>query len=399
MMRRIPAFFAVLLLVLAVGTLSAQDLRRTVFPQMAVGGGWSCDFFMNNQGFATISGVKLSFFNDSGAALVVQTPDLGSQASFQFDIPAGATKVIRVSGTGGTVAGYAELIAPKYSTLRATMVVRFVSGGQTATQLGVSEQLPFSHYSFAAEVKSSTGVDTGLAFVNPRLSYATTLPIDLVISIINSAGTVQGTKVMTLAAGEHKSLFLGGATGLFPGLDNFVGTASVSGPDWFGLLALRLEGGALGSVSVNEGAVLSPYYLNQSAAAEVEPNDSTTSAQNIASLPAIVSGNILTKDDIDYFKFTGHQGDVVRVLVELPSGSDLDSEIFLLNSASETIAWNDQNGLGGPFSAETDLPEYASFMVALLPADGTYYLKLWDWLGESGGSTYTYRIHVSKITP
>ena len=396
-MRRVPVFFAVLLLILAVGTVSAQDLRRTVFPQLGIGGGWSCDFFVNNQGFAAVSGAKLSFFDDTGAALVVQTTDLGSQSSYQFDLPAGTTKVIRASsGAANVVPGYAELIAPKGSPIRATMVVRAASGGQTSTQLGVSEQYPFSHYSFAAEV--GPGVDTGLAFVNPRLSYASTLPIDLVISIIDKNGTVQGTKVMTLAAGQHTSLFLGGASGLFPGL-NFVGTVSVSAPDWFGLLALRIEGGAvLGTVSVNEGAVIAPYFLNQQSIAEVEANDSTTAAQQLA-LPAVVSGVISTKDDIDYFKFTGQKGKVVNVLVRLPAGSDLDSEVFLLDSAGNSIAWNDQNGLGGPFSAETDLPDYASFLTAILPADGTYYLKLWDWVGEFGGSTYTYEIHVSLKTP
>ncbi len=397
-MRRIPVFFAVLLLVLAASTVSAQELRRTVFPQLGIGGGWSCDFFVNNQGFAGVTGVKISFFDDTGAALVVQTSDLGSGSSFQFNLAAGETKVIRASGGASTVAGYAELIAPKGSAIRGTMVVRLASGGQTSTQLGVSEQYPFSHYSFAAEVKSSAQVDTGLAFANPRLSFTTALPIDLVISLINSAGTVQGTKVVTLAAGQHTSTFLGGGTGLFPGLDNFLGTVSVSAPDHFGLLALRLEGGALGAVSVNEGAIIAPYFLNQQATSEVEANDSTTTAHQLT-LPAVVSGVISTKDDIDYFKFTGQKGQVVTVLVELPAGSELDSEVFLLNSASDILAWNDQNGLGGPFSAETDLPEYASLMTAILPADGTYYVKLWDWVGEFGGSTFTYRMHVSTKTP
>jgi hypothetical protein len=383
-----------------VGTLSAQDLRRTVFPQLGIGGGWSCDFFVNNQGFAAVSGARISFFDDTGAALVVQGTPGGSQSSFQFDVAPGVTYVLRASGGATTSSGYAELVAPKGSPIRATMVVRFATGGQTSTQLGVSEQFPFSHYSFAAEVRSSGGVDTGLAFVNPRLSYATTLPIDLVISLVNSAGTVQGTKLITLAAGQHTSIFIGGASGLFPGLDNYVGTVSVSAPDWFGLLALRIEGGAvLGTVSVNEGAILAPFFQNQQATAEVEANDSTTAAQQLATLPAVVSGVISTKDDVDYFKFTGQKGKIVSVLVRLPSGSDLDSEVFLLDSAGTGIAWNDQNGLGGPLSAEIDAPDWASFTTAILPADGTYYIKLWDWLGEFGGSTYTYEIHVSMRTP
>ncbi|MFB3906541.1 MAG: hypothetical protein ACE15E_24120 [Acidobacteriota bacterium] len=396
MKRRIPVFVAVLLIILAVSTASAQNLRRTVFPQGGWGGGWSCDFFITNQGLLTANAVKISFYEGSGSGLVVQTTDLGPGSSFQFDLPAGQTKVIRTSGGANTVAGYAELIAPEGASIRGTMVVRLVSGGQTSTQLGVSEQYPFSHYSFAAEV--GPGVDTGIAFANPRLSYATTLPIDLVFTAIDRNGTILGTKTVALAAGEHRSLFLGGATGLFPGI-NFVGTVSVTAPDHFALLALRLEGGALGTVSINEGPVLSPYFVNQQATPEIEANDSTAAAHPIASLPAVVSGVILTKDDIDYFKFTGQQGQIANVLVRLPANSKLDSEIFLENSAGETIAWNDQNGLGGPFSAETDLPELGSFMTVILPADGTYYIKLWDWVGEFGGSDYTYEIHVSVQAP
>ncbi|RPJ54840.1 MAG: hypothetical protein EHM23_28035 [Acidobacteria bacterium] len=392
MMRRIPVFFAVLLLVLAVSTASGQDLRRTVFPQLGIGGGWSCDFFVNNQAFTAVSGVKISFFDDNGAALVVQANPGGSGSTFTFNLAAGETYVIRASGGATTVSGYAELTALKGSPIRATMVVRLAPGGQTSTQLGVSEQFIFSHYSFAAEV--GPGVDTGIALVNP---FAI-LPLDVVLSLINKDGTVQATKTFTLAAGQHFSQFLGGNSGIFPGI-SFVGTVSLSAPDWFGLLALRLEGGALGSVSVNEGAVLAPFFVNQQATSEVEANDSTTAAQQLPALPAVVSGVISTKDDIDYFRFTGRTGDIVNVLVELPTGSELDSEVFLLNSAGDTIAWNDQNGLGGPFSAETDLPQYASFLTGIIPADGTYYLKLWDWVGEFGGSTFTYRLHVSTKTP
>jgi len=402
-MRRIPVFFALLLLILAVGSVSAQntDMRRTVFPQLAVGGGWSCDFFINNQGFGTITGVKLSIFNEAGAALVV-TSNGATQSSFQFNLAPGETKIIKITGGANAAVGYAELIAnPWDAPIRATMVIRAATaGGQTSTQLGIPEQYIFGHYSFAAEVNVAGGVDTGFALVNPKLDFSSTLPIDLVVSIVKTDGTVQGIKTVSLDAGEHIAHFLGGASGLFPGLDNFSGTVSVSGPDHFGLVALRLETGTVGTVSVNEGAILAPYFLNQQAVQETEANDSVATAQQLPTLPTIVTGVMSTKDDIDHFKFTGQAGQVVNVLVELPSGSELDSEVYLLDSNSAVIALNDQNGLGGPFSAEILLPEYnGSYMTCILPANGTYYLKLWDYFGEFGGATFTYRMHVSVSTP
>jgi len=400
-MRRVPVLFLALSLMLAVGALNAQDTRTTVFPQLGVGGGWSCDFFVTNQGLRAVSGVKLSFFDDAANALVVQAADLGSASNFQFNLQPGETKVIRVTGGSSVVAGYATLVGPYLSTVRATMVVRLGSGGQTSTQLGVSEQYPFTHFSFAAEQRSSAGVSTGLALVNVTLGTATPAAQDLVITAIDNAGVVKGTKILTLAAGAHTSLFLNDAR-LFPGLDNFVGTVVVSGSHHMGLLALRLENAALGAVSINEGAVLSPFMVTQTATSETEANDTLETANAIANLPAALSGVISTKEDQDHFRVTLRKGDVVTILVEaeaLPGGSELDSEVFLLNSSGATVATNDQNGLGGPLSSETNLPQNDSFVRTVVPADGTYYIRIWDWAYEFGGAAFVYKLHITTQAP
>jgi hypothetical protein len=49
------------------------------------------------------------------------------------------------------------------------------------------------------------------------------------------------------------------------------------------------------------------------------------------------------------------------------------------------IAWNDENGLYG---------QGDSFIQAVLPADGKYYIVLFDYFAGYGAS-YTYRLHIT----
>ncbi|HXK60159.1 MAG TPA: hypothetical protein PLP42_09715, partial [Acidobacteriota bacterium] len=231
---------AALLLILAIASLNAQNQeppRVTFFPQLAVGGGaaggFSCDFFITNQGIRAVDGVILRIFDNNGAPLVVQTQDFGATSTMEFNLAAGETRVIPITGGDAVVEGYAVLQCPRLSPVRSTVVVRAQTGGVVFTQLGVPEQHPFSHFSFAAEVRP--GIGTGLALVNPAPSAQ-----DLVISLIDQAGTLQGTKILTLQSGHHLALFLDDPRLFGAGL-NFTGTATVSGADHFGLLALRLE--------------------------------------------------------------------------------------------------------------------------------------------------------------
>ena len=92
---------------------AAQTNVYTNFPQLAVGGGWSCDFFINNQGLTPVSGLQISFFDDNGAPLVVSSNLGNPSAIINFALQPGETKTIRVTLSGNaTVAGYAVLRRP-----------------------------------------------------------------------------------------------------------------------------------------------------------------------------------------------------------------------------------------------------------------------------------------------
>ena len=59
--------------VMAVVALPAQSYRYTMFPQLAAGnisgGTYTCDFSVNNQGFLALTGLNISFYDDSGQPL------------------------------------------------------------------------------------------------------------------------------------------------------------------------------------------------------------------------------------------------------------------------------------------------------------------------------------------
>jgi len=153
-------------------------------------------------------------------------------------------------------------------------------------------------------------------------------------------------------------------------------------------VALRLDQSVYGTVSVDSGPVLAPFFLNQGTISESEPNNSTGLAYFLSG-PNVVVGSIGGQGDVDYFKFTGRQGDTVTALLDTQSGSSgLDSVLRLEKSDGTIVSENDQNGL---------MWQNDSFLQVVLPADGTYYLRVSDYWGD-GGSTYTYRLHVRAPT-
>ncbi len=352
------------------------------FPQLAFGGGWSCDFFVNNQELTTISGVRISFYDDNGVPLPVES-NVGNGAVLTFDLAPGETKTIRATVAGDTtIPGYALLRRPYPSSVAATMIVRWKSGSQTATQLGLPQQYPVQHYSFPVEINKAAGTNTGIAIAN--VTFLSAKAQNFVICLIAPDGTLQDMAIVSLPAGGHVSMFLDDPR-LFPSLTNFTGTGTISSAaTLFGFVALRIEGSALGTVAVQDGSVLPPAQVAGTATPETEPNDSWNQAHAITP-PALISGTIGSATDRDYFSFSGKQGDVVTAMAEtVGMSSELDAILTLLDSVGVTICSNDQNGL---------MFQNDSFLHLVLPADGTYYLRVTSYTNE-GGSSFVYRLHL-----
>jgi hypothetical protein len=352
------------------------------FPHIASGGGWITELYFTNQGTAAVSGIKVNFYDNAGAAQSVDT-NIGSGTSCIFGLDKGANLVIGINPSSTVVVGYAEVVYPASSYVRAGEIYRYKPGETVLTEVGISQQKLFNNFSFPVKVDSSKHLNTAIALTNPSdINSAQTV----VMTLIKPDGSVQASAVKSLSNGQHFSEYL--PQSLFPGLDNFTGSISVSCPLGVALLALRQDNEAFGSISTDYGPILGPFMLSSTAVNEVEPNDSFAQAQVISG-STIISGSIGVSQDTDVYSFAGKQGDVVSVVCEaksIGSAASMDPVlgIFRAYNTQSVLALNLDSGLSGTGDC---------FLQMMLPADDTYYIVIQNSY-TNYGSDYLYKLHI-----
>jgi hypothetical protein len=376
---------AFILLFLFSGLNAQSQNLTTIFPQFASGGGWSSDIFIRNQG-VTAPIVLVSIFNDDGTPLTVDST-LGVGSVFSFSLNVGSTQAIRANAAGVRKTGYVVISFPPGAFIAASEIFRYTQDGTVTTECGVPQQYPFTTFTFSAEVDSLHGVDTGLAIANSggAQSFAVTL--------IRNDSSIQSTTTVFLPQGGHIAEYL---ESVFPGLDGFSGVVQVSAALPFGLVALRQDQTIFATVSIDNGPLLGPFFLNTNVTAAITPNYTAAQANTIFS-PTVVGGTILNGPA--YFKFTGRQGDVVTVQLSTAGlSSALDSIVYLLGTDGTTVlGFNDDNGLfvqSGSYSQ----PQSDSFLQAVLPSDGAFYIVVSD-ANVQGRTNNYYRLHFQLVTP
>jgi hypothetical protein len=251
-MRRSLSIVALLL----VSAAPAFAQRYTVFPQFASGNGWTSTLFFTNQGLSAVSGITVYFYETNGEAVSVET-NLGYNSTFSFDLDAGASKVIRITPSGGLMQGYVLAEYPSSgSPVRATEVYRLEQGGIVAAEVGVSQQELGEHFSFPVDVNPSEQVYTAIALVNMPIIEVSE-PTTLIMHLIREDGTVQAVKTLDLQPWQQVTGFLD-QEDWFPELHNssFTGSLSVSSPLGVGVLALRQDKNAYGAISTDGGPIL-----------------------------------------------------------------------------------------------------------------------------------------------
>jgi hypothetical protein len=130
-------------------------------------------------------------------------------------------------------------------------------------------------------------------------------------------------------------------------------------------------------------------------ALEREPNDKT-SAPQVVNLPIIINGRIDHQDDVDAFRFQGRAGEiVVAEIIARRLDSSLDSMIKLTGADGRLLAYNDDHD--DPASG-LNTHHADSYILATLPADGTYHVIVSD-VARGGGEGYAYRLRVSPPQP
>ncbi len=376
------AFF---LLFLSPALFAQSQNLTTVFPQFANGGGWSSDIFIRNQG-VTGATVAASFFNDDGSSLTVDST-LGVGSTFSFSLNAGGTQVIRTNASGDLKSGYVTISFPSGAFIAASEIFRFTQNGAAITELGVSQQFPFTTFTFPAELDISRGIDTALAIANTGAAQR------FVVTLIGNDSSIQRVTTVGLPQAGHSATYL---HSVFPGLDGFSGVVQVSALLPFGLVALRQDQAVFGTLSVDNGPLLGPSFLTTNPVAAVIPNYSASQANAISS-PGVAVGSILNGPA--FFKFTGKQGDIVTAMVSTAGlSSALDAIVYLVGTDGTTIlGFNDDNGLsvqsGSFVQVQSD-----SFLQAVLPSDGTFYIAVSD-ANQQGRSNNFYQLHFQLVTP
>jgi hypothetical protein len=128
---------------------------------------------------------------------------------------------------------------------------------------------------------------------------------------------------------------------------------------------------------------------------EKEGNNTLSRAQKVT-LPLIINGRIDKAGDWDVFRFKGKSNDtVVAEVLARRLDSPLDSVLKLTDADGRLLAFNDDcEDLG----AMVNTHHADSYLMARLPADGTYYVHIAD-ASSHGGPEYGYRLRISGPRP
>ena len=113
-------------------------------------------------------------------------------------------------------------------------------------------------------------------------------------------------------------------------------------------------------------------------------------------LPVIVNGRMDQPNDCDVFRFAGRAGQTIAAEVYARRlDSPLDSVLKLTDSAGKLLAWNDDHEDPG---SGVNTHHADSYLLAKLPADGTYAIHLSD-TARNGGDEFAYRLRISEARP
>ena len=126
-----------------------------------------------------------------------------------------------------------------------------------------------------------------------------------------------------------------------------------------------------------------------------EPNNAPAQAQKVT-LPTMVNGRIDRPNDWDVFRFTGKSNATITAEVFARRlDSPLDSVLKLTDAAGKLLAFSDDRE---DLAAGVNTHHADAGLMAVLPADGTYFVHLGD-TARKGGEEYGYRLRLGAPQP
>ncbi len=129
-----------------------------------------------------------------------------------------------------------------------------------------------------------------------------------------------------------------------------------------------------------------PRLFQVSTLAEVEEKEANSLRSQAMSVqvPVIINGRINGGTDVDWFKFQAKKGQ--RLLIDLWAqrlDSALDGTLLVTDAQGRELAF------------DRDTNDLDPLVELTIPADGEYYVKLYDFT-YGGGTTYFYRLRISS---
>jgi len=138
-----------------------------------------------------------------------------------------------------------------------------------------------------------------------------------------------------------------------------------------------------------------PFAVND--LPEINEGDSnSTSRPRAVTLPAVINGRIQQPGEMDVYKFQGRAGQqIVAEVTARRLDSPLDSFLRLTDATGNVIAFNDdyEDKSSGLNTHHAD-----SYLLATLPAEGTYLVQLSDTQNQ-GGPSHAYRLRLGEPQP
>ena len=260
---RKTVWFSMMLTIALAGQLSAQNGfnglaidGNLIFPQIAIGGGYTTDIFLQNPGNLTDASGVLYFFSDQGLPFTVQYNG-NPTTQIPVNVPMGSIQKITVTGSPSTTsAGWAMFVTnpgtpDPLPEVFGSVVYTNVSGTTVLTQTGVLGTRysagNFKRISMPIQVVDS--LSTGIAVVNVGPS-----PLNVTFELKDANGSVvsQDTPlpISPLAPGTHIAKYV---TDFFPNvsMNNFLGTLElVTDGEGMVPLALLLSGPLISTIPI-----------------------------------------------------------------------------------------------------------------------------------------------------
>jgi hypothetical protein len=243
----VPAFSEV--------TTPTQEIK---FPQFAVGGGWESDLTLISQGGTESSG-SIVFLTTTGQLMTVSVD--GNAVNGRLDFRLLPKSLITYKLTGGSDAQAGWIIVSEVlsgagakGSISGILTFRYLSGGIVMSQIGVAgvRELRDAHLPY----DNTNGNQTAFAVCSVPSNT-------LLITRFSADGTLQEQKAVDLAGLSQQALY---AYQMFPASMDTAGYLTISGSQYFGLLAMNVNNsiwsGSAGLPAVYERQIDLPNMPN-----------------------------------------------------------------------------------------------------------------------------------------